>query len=147
MKKYIHYGNDHYDPDFWNLKIRNMKNFNKPIGGFWASPINAKLGWKELCDKEGYDFSDLSKSFKFTLKEGSNIVEVEDIGDITYWLPLCEVNIKGEYLIDFEKCVDLGIDAIELMDPYTLKDVLNGWECECILVLNPNIVKPIKEVK
>ena len=55
------------------------------------------------------------------------------------------------YLIDFEKCVRLGIDAIELCwygDEYAdiasgdLHFELYGWDCDSIVVLNPNAVIP-----
>ena len=30
--------------------IKNELNFTKPIGGLWASNINAEYGWKKWCD-------------------------------------------------------------------------------------------------
>lgn len=53
------------------------------------------------------------------------------------------------YLIDFEKCVRLGIDAIELCwygDEFAdiasgnLHFELYGWDCDSIVVLNPDAV-------
>ncbi len=53
------------------------------------------------------------------------------------------------YPIDFEECVRRGIDAIELLcygreySDITDTDLhysLCGWDCDSIVVLNPNIV-------
>ena len=52
----------------------------------------------------------------------------------------------SDYLIDFEECVKQGIGAIELRDIWKgLYFPLYGWDCECILILNPEIVEVSKD--
>lgn len=59
--------------------------------------------------------------------------------------------MNSSYCIDFEKCLRLGIDAIELCwygDEY--KDLVNGdlyfelygWDCDSMVVLNPEAIVP-----
>lgn len=45
MKKYIHYGAKSFIPGFVR-QIVNKPLFTKPKGGLWASPVDAKYGWK-----------------------------------------------------------------------------------------------------
>lgn len=40
------------------------------------------------------------------------------------------------FVPDFEECVKMGIDAIELKNERNFHYILYGWDCECILVLN-----------
>ena len=55
----------------------------------------------------------------------------------------------SSYYIDFEKCFDQGIDAIELKvfsywdnaDQSILYWKLYGWDCDCILILNPDCIE------
>lgn len=167
--RYIHYGTNEFDPDYYHGFIRNIKGFNKPIGGLWASRVDSRFGWKDWCELECYDMSDLNKHFEFTLKDDANIIGLETVEDILENLPLDKdipfepvpfiqqpihpevpdsilENYKKSaktYFFDYEECLRIGIDAIELLNPFALKYELLDWDCECILVLNVSKVVPI----
>lgn len=57
--------------------------------------------------------------------------------------------VYGMYLPDFEKCVRLGIDAVELAwygDEFRqagsgpVGNALRSWDCDSIIILNPDII-------
>ena len=55
----------------------------------------------------------------------------------------------GKLYPDFEKMVKMGYDAIYLTDKgqmetrFTMPD-LYGWDCECVLVMNPDCVTQVE---
>ena len=140
MTKYIHYGSIVFDKNKFE-KVSNY--FIKPRGGFWASRIDSEYGWKEWNDDNKFTTCQKENSFEFSLSPGANVVELFTLED----LQKIPVRRKGAFaddiwLIDFEECVKRGIDAIELMDiGKGLYFSLYGWDCECILILNPDIVE------
>ena len=71
-KTYIHYGHKHFvSNDFVEIK-NNM--WNKPIGGLWASDINAEYGWKNWCkDEEFCECNEENSSVHFRAKIGFSI--------------------------------------------------------------------------
>ena len=100
-------------------------------------------------------------SFKFTIKNGSNIVTIKSLEDIKK-LPVQEGSRWSKdtpwrsYIIDFEKCIDQGIDAVELCiygdeydcdDYFELHNSLYGWDCDSIVILNPNAVIPVSDTE
>ena len=137
-------------PELFN-KITNFK--DKPRGGLWASPIDSNYGWKEACYERDIDINP-NESFEFTC-EGLFLV-IDGVEDLKSMLKTVVETVKcgdDEYNFygwDFERLVDFGISAIHLT-----KNGLNetahsdpglfGWDCECVLVLNPKTVK-MKEV-
>ena len=152
MKKYIHYGCTKFIREYFN-PIRNA-NFIKPNGGFWASPVDAGLSWKDWCDNTENRSWLNGGSFTFTLTEDAKVYHLYSVHDL---LKLPE-NRNGflsklsdsNYFIDFEACYRSGIDAIELH----LSDEkdkpegfinglywkLYGWDVDSILILNPDII-------
>lgn len=145
---YIHYGADHFDPDRFNIRNRNPA-WVKPLGGFWASRIDTRYGWKQFCDTNDLwnTSADKIPSFIFSLKDTANIVTINTLEDL-HALPECkdlEGFSMGEYYIDFEKCKANGIDAIDIpdinADREQIKWALCCWDCDCILILNPEIIK------
>lgn len=126
---YIHYGSTKFIPTK-GFPIKNQEYFMKPKGGLWASRKNASFGWKDWCKEE--DFRDC------------DIAKMENDG------------LAWVYSIDFEKCLHLGIDAIELCwygDEYrdaasgNLHYELYGWDCDSIVVLNPDAIVPLYSSK
>ena len=167
---YIHYGASEFDPNI-GFPIKNIPGGHvKPIGGFWACQVDSEDDWEDWCGRERFPFDD-SKSIKFKLTPNANVVylrtykDLKQLPEVTpYYLPMSRCKIH--YLIDFEKCVEQGIDAIELQyfgydwvqtkeeeddgEEYIwgnkqLGQILNGWDCDSIVILNPNIVEVIKE--
>lgn len=128
----------------------------KPKGGLWASRKNASFGWKDWCKEEDFRDCDIAKSFEFVFTNQTKIVTISSVKTL-YNLPKLENDrFAWGYSIDFEKCLHLGIDAIELCwygDEY--RDVafgdlhyeLYGWDCDSIVVLNPDAIIPLYSSK
>lgn len=153
---YIHYGSKHFDPTIAQRARNQPIPWNKPQGdtGLWASRVDSSYGWKTWCEDEDFRKCSEENSFIFSLKDGANVVMVnkpEDLGKI----PLQKSPyILSDTCIDFEECLREGIDAIELAwygdewadvksgDMYMK---LYGWDCDCILILDPDIVEEITE--
>lgn len=145
-KKYIHYGALSFQPD----KFQPIKNKTygavKPIGGIWASPINAKLGWKQWCVSEEFRINKLSTSFEFYLDDNARVCHIKSVDDLRK-LPRLQGLDSTLYCIDFEKAM-VKYDAIELHLSDEINDDyldglyfrLYGWDCDSILIMNPNII-------
>lgn len=156
MREYIHYGCKEFDINKFR-PIKNEPYFSKPCGGFWASPVEAEQSWKEWCISNDFRECDESNSFKFILTEGSNVLHLysaKDLEDLPKLKSREDDYIRKDFL-DFEKLISLGYDAVELhlseeiidedstfMDGLYWK--LYGWDCDSILIMNPNIVCEIQ---
>ena len=156
---YIHYGHNRFDPNKFE-PIKNERLWVKPKGGLWASKIDASFGWKEWCEAEIFRDCNINNAFKFTLSDYASIAILSTISDIRR-LPMVDTSpdptgsmlgFLEQAYIDFEKCLANGIDAIELCwygDEYSsqardnLHFTLYGWDCDSIIILNPDIVQPI----
>lgn len=148
--KYIHYGSDSFDID----KFEPIKNkefgWAKPSGGFWASSTDTEWGWKQWCKAEGFCVDNLQKSFEFTLKDDARVYHIRSVYDLQS-LPEWKGLFKSTgYCIDFEKAMK-DWDAIELhLSEDRTSDYLNGlyfelysWDCDSILIMNPEIIVPV----
>lgn len=151
---YIHYGAKEFDPTI-NFPIKNEHLWVKPSGSLWASRIDSKFGWKHWCEVEDFRDCDINNSFKFTLKPESKIITIstlETLKKLPPMVPYTGESIFSRYYIDFEKCLISGIDAIELYyfetgyipDRGDLYNALYGWDCDSIVILNPDVVSVIK---
>lgn len=150
---YIHYGKKKFDPLAFN-PIENIAWRNKPKGGLWASPVGAKFGWKDWCEREEFADCKEENSFKFRLSDNANVYHLYCKKDIEA-IPMQEgENLCYFTLPDFEKLLEDGYDAIEyhLSDEIPTEDchdsiyfVLRGWDCDSILILNPAVVIPISD--
>lgn len=152
---YIHYGSTKFIPTK-GFPIKNQEYFMKPKGGLWASRKNASFGWKDWCKEEDFRDCDIANSFEFTFAKQAKIVTINTTKQL-YNLPKMENDgLAWVYSIDFEKCLHLGIDAIELCwygDEYrdaasgNLHYELYGWDCDSIVVLNPDAIVPLYSSK
>lgn len=142
---YIHYGNKEFDKDAFH-PIMNEQRWMKPKGGFWASPICAGFGWKDWCESE--DFRECSDDccFTFTLPE-ANILYISNKDDLNN-LPLT-TDDDWWTCLDFELLMERGYDAVEvsISSDRRLYDLLYGWDCDSILVMNPDVIKPVNLVR
>lgn len=141
-KTYIHYGSAIFNPNLFK-PIRNEQRWVKPKGGLWASPVEAILGWKDWCEREEFRECIEENSFKFTLPE-SNIFVIDSVEQLKELPVICDPAWSSiSTLIDFEKCMWLGYDAIELnlSTDHRLYWELYGWDCDSILVMNPDKIK------
>lgn len=147
--EYIHYGSNKFDINKFN-PIMNRAFFNKPYGGLWASRINSKYSWKNWNENEQFIDCNEENSFKFILSENANVLEIHSHKDLD---KIPQVNIQDEYSFlfstnffpDYKKLLCNKIDAIEVFisDDYELYWKLYGWDCDSILIMNPNIIKVI----
>ena len=134
------------------LPIKNMPRINnKPIGGLWACNA-AEEEWEKWCKSEGFnvkDYTDDNNSFKFKLSEEARILLIDSEEacqqvfkkypyvpkDDMSWM---EWNPFARF-IDFEQ-IAREYDVIEIENLHKYKYLLQTWDINCILVLNPNVV-------
>lgn len=139
--RYIHYGCTSFDRSKFQ-EIKNEPYFCKPKGGLWASPIDAKHGWKNWCEAENFRECSQDNSFSFTLRNDARVYHIRSVTDVKA-MPQTNTEISVYYVPNFEKMLADGWDAIELhlSECGALYWALYGWDCDCILVLNPDIVE------
>lgn len=114
MKEYIHYGDKQFNPNKFEA-IRNEYLWVKPMGGLWASPVDAELGWKNWCEDNDFRECNEENSFKFTLSKDANVCHIYSVKDLEN-LPRQELlpehySVNRKYLLDFENMVNSGYDA------------------------------------
>lgn len=141
---YVHYGNDKFhDP----RPIRNYEYyFTKPHGGFWASRKYGESTWKDWCFKEDFRVYSFDRSIEFTLKDGARVLELSDVNQLDNLPILSKEKYGGRcptYDLNFEELVK-QYDAIEVTNITNLYWALYGWDCNSILIMNPDIVE-VKE--
>ncbi len=143
---YVHYGAPQFDPNKFD-PIQNW--WNKPHGGLWASPIDANFGWKEWCRETNFRECTEENSFRFSLTSDANVyyIDCELAESHLPSLPWPCVHIRRPDLriYDFEELLHAGVDAVELnLSAYRpLYWLMYGWDCDCILILNPDVIVPI----
>jgi hypothetical protein len=141
--KYIHYGHSNFNKDMF-YKIKNDSCFTKPIGGLWASRINAKFVWKEWCEREKFRECHKENSFQFKLKDNSRILKIQNAKQLSK-LPKNKSDLSTIYVcLDFEK-LSKKYDAIEVLisNDNKLYWDLYGWDCDSLLVMNPECIEVI----
>ncbi len=139
---YIHFGHNNFDKNKFQ-PIENLKYISKPSGGLWASRLDSKYGWEKWAKNNEIDFCDLTKSFQFRISKSAKILTIDNVNKLKK-LPM----IKNDLLsnpIDFEKLAS-RYDAIEVLisKDGRLYSALYGWDCDSILILNPNVIITIK---
>ena len=138
----IHYGHKKFNPQRFNT-IKN-RYWCKPEGGFWASPIDSEYGWKNWCKSEDFRLSKLKTNFRFSITGRIYVIDsLKDLTRLPFTAPHSEYVFITGYP-DFEK-IALEYDAIHLTTNgeaetrYSTPN-LYGWDCESVLILNPNII-------
>ena len=114
------------------------------------SAENAKHGWKQWCEAEMPDFLKGKVPYVYTLKKNAKILHVWKERDLR-GLPLhpnpLGLAVVDEICLDFEK-LSKNYDAVELHlsdGESGLYHVLYTWDCDSILIMNPDIVEVEKE--
>ena len=69
-------------------------------------------------------------------------METVEPGKIPSEEQLMQLYSPNPCYIDFEELVRNGIDAVELTNCGAFRDSLDIWDCNCILVMNPEIIVP-----
>ena len=142
--RYIHYGHNKFDISKFE-QIKNQPFSSKPSGGFWASRVDDEKGWKNWVENSEFSFGKFDISFEFTLNPDAKVLVIDNLEMVDKLpkaiqpIPL-NLSISHQY-IDFEE-LSKEYDAIELLisDDFRLYYRFYGWDCNSILILNPNIV-------
>lgn len=135
----VHYGSE----EFALSKFSPIANYaHKPKGGLWASPVDSKHSWKDWCIGEQFGLSRLDISFEFIFD--GNAFVIDGIKDCEK-LMMAEV-MPNYRVIDFER-MSQSYDAIYMTargegDTRYSDYHLYGWDCESVLVMNPNVIIP-----
>lgn len=146
---FISYGTDEFDVNKFRQPIFNSKRAminNKPVGGLWASPIDAQFGWVDFCDCSSFHLKTLAKHFIFKLKPNANIYIIDNVEDLR---KISTIPFYGELCINWELLQDF--DGIFVTDNGRKLKVVKGlrgldaWDVASICVFNPDIIIPIKE--
>ena len=139
---YVHYGSNAFAIENFT-PVRNGIFGTKPQGGLWASRVDCEFGWKDWCELEQFAAADLSKSFKFKLSDSANIIQLRCLDDLQQ-LPTVENAsslLRPSY--NYEEMLQSEIDAIELVRTGPFYYWLFDWDCQSIVVMNPDVVIPI----
>ena len=144
MKKYIHYGHTKFDKDMF-IKIRNDV-FGigiKPIGGLWASDIDARYGWKDWCDANCFRDCKKENSFTFTLTDNAKVLTINSVNDLDA-LPKAKDRLGLWILLDYEKISEMyDVLEVNISNDYDLYFKLYGYDCDSIIVMNPDVIVEI----
>lgn len=144
-KKYVHYGFTTFDKKQFQ-PISNYPLFTKPQGGLWASPVDAPYGWSAWCKDQEYGNCDPERCFTFSLKENARVLTLRYKGDLAA-LPKAQLPFSNPSWIclDYEKLQQSGWDAVEVDmsgGGNELYFPLYGWDCDSIVIFNPDIIVP-----
>lgn len=138
--------------------IENTPYFCKPHGGLWSSPENSEWGWKQWVESEMPEWMEKrygKSKFKFHLKPGSKIYQIDSVVDLLR-VPH-KITTYGIYrsccgdLIDFEEMAkeydgilltEKGQAETRWSDQYYGMS-LYGWDCESLLILRPDCIEEI----
>ena len=142
--RYIHYGNDKFEINRFEVISNDSRIPTKPYGGFWASRVDSNYSWKIYCIKQGYDI-DLNKYIIFSIDDKARILSINNCKQLED-LPKLDDKRRGYRdnlytKLDFER-LSKKYDAIEVFIGETdeLYFQLFGWDCESILIMNPQII-------
>ena len=145
MVEYIHYGHTEFSKELFQ-SIKNREMFTKPTGGFWASRLNSLYGWKDWCKNNDFGECVEDNSFRFFITESANILTINKADDLKELpkvkQPVPIIGTLRDNYLDFEKLLSQGIDGIEvnISSDRNLYMTLYGWDCDSILIMNPNII-------
>ena len=150
--RFVHYGDDHFDPEKFNL-VKNSVYRNKPkSGGLWASPVNSKkYTWAKWCRRENFNTNELEIGFKFDINFDSprilKIFNIHDMERLRKYIIHNKIfgerdDFTGFEAYDFES-MSKDYDAlyIEAGSSPKLYCAMYGWDCDSILIMNPEILK------
>ena len=142
-KRYIHYGSRCFEREFFDPIYCDRVVHTKPRGGLWASPVDAKWGWKEWCRESNFRECSTGKSFCFHLAPSAKVLYIDNVECLAQ-LPQrqSELVIDTWCCLDFEKLLADGWDAVEvcISDCQELYWRLYGWDCDSIVVMNPDVI-------
>lgn len=150
---YVFCGSDHFDRSLAMPITNELYPWVKPRGGMWSSPIDSENTWEDWCLSNGFRLEKLDKQFRFVLSEGSRVLRIKSNKDLDKLysqgykrLDLDQYPYLHDdmYYLDFEKILADGYDAIQVTITSETYWSLYGWDCDTLLVLNPNAVIEIE---
>ena len=120
------------------------------MGGLWASPVDCSWGWANWCRSEEWNEGALGEWFEFNYH--GNVVVIDSHADLR---ALPQHNSKISHFFnspDFERLLADGVDAIHLTErgeheTRFSEPSLYGWDCECVLIMNPEGIGPSESGK
>lgn len=121
-------------------EIKNRTELTKPFGGFWGSRLDTTNGWKNWCEDTEFE-TNLNEFFIFTLSDKAKVLIINDCNQLNDLPKRDGFTSRIWSNIDFEK-LSKKYDAIEVLisQDSQLYFQLYGWDCDSILVMNPDIV-------
>ena len=157
--EYIHYGSSRFDPLLvMDQSKTNMASINKPNAGLWASPVNSDWGWKDWCESEQFYKNDFSKYFVFKLKPNAKILTIRSLKDWNLVLnEILDASLQDSLFLDMNidkrnaiwDYISKSYDAILVImsDHYGSMHMsfeFNSWDCDSIVVFNPEVVNIVR---
>lgn len=152
-KRYVTYldSKEEFDKHLIYTDLSSRGSINKPKIAWWGSPVDAEYGWKEWCENNEYEFN-FDNPIYWTMKEGSKIYTIDFIdteSDPDNQLSQYIVDDGfGSCYLDYQRMKDDGIDAVELYNAAIghlfisrIETMFNSWDCESIVVLNPDVIE------
>lgn len=148
----IHYGAKSFDPLKFN-RVKNRPSRSKPYNGtgFWASPVDSELGWINYCELHA---TFIDKGIYFNFNYSGNTYVIDDMDSLLSmpWVHGSLGSVETMF-VDYESMDRDGIDGVFLsfkgMKETILYDFSSGqeldqstedWDCESILILNPDCI-------
>lgn len=141
--KFIHFGDSHFSREKFN-PIENHGHWFKPKGGLWGSPVFTEFSWKQWCIDNNFKLDKLSEYFYFILTSDARVLTVKSSSDLERLPKIPETeNFRGSTFLDFEK-LKQDYDALIVLFGGDLDfESLLSWDCDSILVLNPDVVREV----
>lgn len=146
----IHYGNKGFD----NRKFDKIQNadFEKPIGGLWTSPTKSEYGFHNYNKNATVRDYDSDEFFKLKLNEDAKVLIIDTKKDLQNapHRTILETDFFIHSVMDFEKIAEkydaiwLTLNGMIVNKEFTEQHKLMAWDCETVLILNPNCFKPKK---
>ena len=154
-KKYIHYGHKEFDRGLF-VTVRNGLGMNKPLGGLWASPVDAERGWYDWCKRNEFVLGRLKTHFEFELSQNARVLKLtpDNVWDLpedekSFFIrrpPERRDSLSIVESVDFEALArEWDVLEYSLTEYPEMYWSLYGWDCDCILVLNPDVVVEVSK--
>lgn len=146
-KIYRHYGSESFDINRYT-PIKNIDYFTKPSGGFWGTPKDSNMDWRSWCFDNEFHIETLGSCFEFTLNDTAKIITIKSHKDMVALrdsgfamdVSKFQSSFRFDIFLDYEKLLEHGYDAIEVVINGDTYWDLYGWDCDSILVMNPEIL-------
>ena len=136
-------------------KPTNRSGWNKPKGALWTSTYKPrskyKSGWAEFVACEDMDWQ-LSKALLIIISKKARLCIINCFEDLN--------NLKEYTDADKKRFVSDDLDFSKLVKDYDLVHLteegqehtrfsspgLYGWDCECSVILNPEVIESYKTI-